>query len=459
MLAIRRLLQGHSAEEGGVWLQEEARGERVANLLRIAYMTVWMVAVIAAMPVHLRCFNVANLGGGLVWLGFGVFYHAYLMTHPYRPALKYLSTTVDVLVTTAIMFVYHDCGGYSTTLKSPTFMNYLLVVPLTALRFDPRLALYAGALVIACYGSLVAAMLALEPVTFGSVTDIFTSPRVNALYELLKVTYLVVLSLLTVVLVGSVRRLVELRTAETQRRLREEADREAAQRLLRRYVSDQVAEAVLADPSHAALGGRSAEVTILFADLDRFTTWSEVSAPEDIVDVLNEYFTAMEQIIFRHGGTLKQFVGDEIMVMFGAPFPQPDPEARAIRAAVEMKARLAELRQAWHGRGLRVDLDVKIGIHRGRVVVGNVGSPRRTEYAAVGDAVNVAARVMQLAPVLGHPILVTEEVYARAGSAARVREFPAQPVKGRSAAVRVYGVDEVRGDDGAWLAWNGARGH
>ncbi len=458
MRAIRRLLQAHPADQGGVWSQEEARGERVSNLLRIGYMTIWMVAVIAAMPVHLRCFNAANLGGGLVWLAFGVLYHAYLMRHPYRPALKYLSTTVDVLITTAIIFVYHDCGGYSTTLKSPTFMNYLLVVPLTALRFDARLALYGGALVIVCYGAVVASMLALEPVEFGSVTDIFTSPRVNVLYELFKVTYLVALSLLTFVLVGSVRRLVELRTDETRRRLREEAERQAAQALLRRYVSDQVAEAVLADPSHSALGGRSAEVTILFSDLDRFTTWSEASEPEDIVDVLNEYFTAMEQIIFRHGGTLKQFVGDEIMVMFGAPFPQHDPEARAIRAAVEMKARLAELQRGWHERGLRVDLDVKIGIHRGRVVVGNVGSPRRTEYAAVGDAVNVASRVMQLGPVLGHPILITEDVYARTTSAARVREFPAQSVKGRSAAVRVYGVDEVLGDDGGWLTWNGGRG-
>ena len=112
-----------------------------------------------------------------------------------------------------------------------------------------------------------------------------------------------------------------------------------------------------------------------------------------------------------------------------------------------------------HARDLRVDLDVKIGIHRGRVVVGNVGSPRRTEYAAVGDAVNVAARVMQLGPVLGHPILITEDVYARAAETARVREFSVQTVKGRSAAVRVYGVDGVRGDDGAWLTWNGVGVH
>jgi len=454
MRAIHRLLEGHPAEEGGVWFQEEARGERASNLLRSVYVAMWLLAVIAAIPIHLPCFNAANLGGGLVWLAFAVLYHAYLKTRPYRPLLKYVSTTVDVAITTAIIFLYHQCGGYSTTLKTPTFMNYLLVVPLTALRFDARLALYAGALVIACYGALFAAMVALEPVEFGSVSDIFTSPRVNALYEGFKVTYLVALSLLTFVLVGSVRRLVELRSAETQRRLREEADRQAAQTLLRRYVSDQVAEAVLADPSQSALGGRSAEVTILFADLDRFTTWSEASDPETIVEVLNEYFTAMEEIIFRRGGTLKQFVGDEIMVMFGAPFPQADPEMRAIRTAVEMKARLTELRRAWHARDLRVDLDVKIGIHRGRVVVGNVGSPRRTEYAAVGDAVNVAARVMQLGPVLGHPILITEDVYARAAHAARVREFPAQPVKGRTAAVRVYGVTAALADDGTWLTWD-----
>jgi adenylate cyclase len=453
---IGRLLRGHRAEEGHVWFQEEARGERVANVLRILYMAIWLAAVVPAMPIHLPCFDLANVGGGLSWLGFGLVYHAYLMKHPYRPAMKYVSTTLDVVMTTAILFGYHACGGYSTTLKSPTFMNYLLVVPVTALRFDPRLALYAGALAVAAYAGLLGTMLAVEPVEIGSVTEVFTTPRINPVYELYKIAYLAALTLLTFVLVVSVRRLVALRTEEAELRLREEAGREAAQTLLRRYVSDQVAAAVLADPTQTALGGRSEEVTVLFADLDRFTTWSEVNDPEAIVGVLNEYFTAMEQIIFRHGGTLKQFVGDEIMVLFGAPFPQDDPEARAVRTAVEMKTRLAGLRREWNARGLRVDLDVKIGIHRGRVVVGNVGSPRRTEYAAVGDAVNVAARVMQLAPALGHPILITEDVYARANGGVMVSEFPAQHVKGRSAAVRVYGVDEVRGESGAWLAWKTA---
>lgn len=277
------------------------------------------------------------------------------MNRPYRPVMKYVSTTVDVLLTTAILFAYHECGGSSTTLKSPTFMNYLLVVPLTALRFDPRLALYAGALAIASYAGLVGYMLAFEPVAFGSVTDIFTTPRVHPLYE-----------------------------------------------------------------------------------------------------VYNEYFTAMEEIVFRHGGTLKQFVGDEIMVMFGAPFPQPEPEAQAVRTAVAMKARLTELVRGWEARGVLAPLDVKIGIHRGRVVVGNVGSPRRTEYAAVGDAVNVASRVMHLAPVLGRPILITEDVYARAADAVRAVEFPPQAVRGRSAPVRVYGVKAALGEDGKWLTWDTA---
>ena len=173
MRAIGRLLQDHPGEGGDVWFQEEARGERVANLLRFVYTALWMVAVTAAIPIHLPCFNAANLGGGGLWLSFAVLYHAYLRTHPYRPALKYVSTTVDVVITTMIIFLYHECGGYSTTLKTPTFMNYLLVVPLTALRFDPPLALYAGALVLTCYGGVFGAMLALEPVAFGSVSDIF----------------------------------------------------------------------------------------------------------------------------------------------------------------------------------------------------------------------------------------------------------------------------------------------
>lgn len=224
-----------------------------------------------------------------------------------------------------------------------------------------------------------------------------------------------------------------------------DAERARIRGLLGRYVSDRVAALVVDHPDQVALGGQSAEVTLLFSDLNHFTTWSEKTDPAEVVHTMNEYFTAMEEVIFREGGTLKQFVGDEIMVIFGAPFPQPDAEARAVRTALAMQRELEHLGEAWAARGIP-RLQAKIGIHRGRVVVGNVGSPRRTEYAAVGDAVNLASRVMGLTKSLGHMVLITQDVYDRVRDLVEVREFPPQTVKGREAAVRVYGLDGLRED-------------
>ncbi len=227
------------------------------------------------------------------------------------------------------------------------------------------------------------------------------------------------------------------------RHLTTDAERARIRGLLGRYVSDRVAELVVDHPEQVALGGQSAEVTLLFSDLNNFTTWSEKTDPAEVVQTMNEYFTAMEEIIFREGGTLKQFVGDEIMVIFGAPFPQADAEARAVRTALAMQQELVRLGGAWAARGVP-RLQAKIGIHRGRVVVGNVGSPRRTEYAAVGDTVNLASRVMGLTKELGHLVLITDEVYQRVADQVEVRTFPPHRVKGRQGLVQVHGLEGLK---------------
>ncbi len=227
------------------------------------------------------------------------------------------------------------------------------------------------------------------------------------------------------------------------RHLTTDAERARIRGLLGRYVSDRVAELVVDHPEKVALGGQAAEVTLLFSDLNHFTTWSEKTDPTEVVQTMNEYFTAMEEVIFRQGGTLKQFVGDEIMVIFGAPFPQDDSEARAVRTALEMQRELGRLGEAWAARGIP-RLQAKFGIHRGRVVVGNVGSPRRIEYAAVGDTVNLASRVMGLSKELGHLVLITDEVYQRVRDLVEVRPFPPQKVKGREGLVQVYGLEGLK---------------
>lgn len=182
------------------------------------------------------------------------------------------------------------------------------------------------------------------------------------------------------------------------------------EKLFGRYVSPQVFAELRRDARNLALGGTMKRVTVLFSDINDFTPACESRTPAEVVSMLNRYFEAMIEVTFQEGGTIKQFVGDEIMVMYGVPAAQHDQAARAVRTALRMIAVLKELAKS----GEPGFYDVKIGIHGGDVVAGNVGSARRTEYAVVGDDVNLAARIEAKTKSLNAAILVSEVSYQEA---------------------------------------------
>ncbi|HEY0815141.1 MAG TPA: adenylate/guanylate cyclase domain-containing protein [Pseudonocardia sp.] len=156
--------------------------------------------------------------------------------------------------------------------------------------------------------------------------------------------------------------------------------------LFRQYMSPDVATALIADPRQAALGGAVVEVTAMFADLRGFTTFSEVSTPEQIVAMLNRYFEVATAEILAEGGTVVQFVGDALMALFNAPVRQPDHAVRAARAALRMQARIEAVAERGWPR-------FRVGINTGPALVGNIGSTELRNFNAMGDAVNVAARL------------------------------------------------------------------
>jgi len=159
-----------------------------------------------------------------------------------------------------------------------------------------------------------------------------------------------------------------------------------------RYFSPDLAKQIAEHNEDVKLGGAKRDVVILFSDIRGFTTMSEHMDPDDLAQLLREYFTEMVDIIFRHGGTLDKFIGDAIMALWGAPFGTEDDADKAMRAAIDMQRKLVELNQHWAQSG-KPAIAIGIGINFGQVFAGNIGSQQRLEYTVLGDAVNTASRL------------------------------------------------------------------
>ena len=165
---------------------------------------------------------------------------------------------------------------------------------------------------------------------------------------------------------------------------------------LGRYLPAQLVDQIVAGKQSLALGGERRTITVLFADVASFTSLVERLPPEQVVAILNQLFTILTEIVFRHGGTVDKFIGDCVMAFWGAPNDQPDHAERAVAAAEDMLRWLEVGNEAWQTQ-YGVNIQLAIGVHTGEAVVGNFGSEARMEYTCIGDTVNVAARLEALA--------------------------------------------------------------
>jgi adenylate cyclase len=234
-----------------------------------------------------------------------------------------------------------------------------------------------------------------------------------------------------------------------QANLMEKVRREELMRSrLERFHSPEIVDLIISGESEdegAMLSPKEKEVTILFVDIVNFTPLSERLSPREVSQVLNQFFREMNDIIFAYRGTLDKYMGDSIMAIFGAPIEREDDADRAIHAALDMRRALLEMNKTMEPDRI---FDIRTGINSGRVVAGNLGSPKRMDYTVIGDVVNTASRLEKIAQP--NQILIGEATYNAVKGSFHIQKVGKKTVKGKSRAVTVYEVlDDGEGGDGA----------
>ncbi len=205
----------------------------------------------------------------------------------------------------------------------------------------------------------------------------------------------------------------------------------------KQYLSPEVIDQLIAHPERLKLGGERRELSIFFSDMQGFTSVSETLTPEELTALLNDYLSAMTDIIQEEGGTIDKYEGDAIIAFWNAPLELPDHAARAVRAALRCQERLAELRPAFRAR-VGKDLFMRVGINSGPAVVGNMGSRTRFDYTMLGDAVNLASRLEGINKQYGTYTMISASTLKLLGEGFPARELSRVAVVGRKEAVTVY---------------------
>jgi adenylate cyclase len=228
-------------------------------------------------------------------------------------------------------------------------------------------------------------------------------------------------------------------------------------KLFARYVSEDVAEKIVESGERSDAVGLRKRVTLLFSDIRGFTSLSETLPPEEVVKCLNEYFECMIPVITRHHGTLDKFMGDGLMVHFGAVNDDPEQEEHAVRTALDMQEALVKLGDRWEAQGKK-RIAIGVGINSGIAIVGSIGSAERMEYTTIGDTVNLAARLEPLTKELGAPIIISDYTYVAIKHHFRMEYLGEHKIRGKEEPVRLYTVLGRRGqNEAAPLALSSAR--
>ncbi len=212
--------------------------------------------------------------------------------------------------------------------------------------------------------------------------------------------------------------------------------RKELRRLMNRYISPEVVDEISSDPDTVDLKGREVEATVFFSDIREFTAVSERLHPKELIANLNEYFNLATELILNNGAMLDKYIGDAIMAVFGAPLPRSDHAVKACLTALQVQYALTKYYS--NRGGDKPVFETRIGLNSGAMVIGNIGSERRTDYTAIGDSVNLASRLEGVNKEFGTKIIISDSTFEKAKDAVEARELDLVRVKGKNIPVRIY---------------------
>ena len=353
--------------------------------------------------------------------------------------LLYVSVVMDMALLLALIWTFHLKYDQPASfyLKVPTLLYVFIFIALRALRFEVRYVLIAGG--VAALGWLLMVLYVVKidpanPMITRSYVEYMTSNSVLLGAEFDKVISILMVTAILAVAIARARRLLVESVVES-----------SAARELSKFVPDEVARQAKAGEERMQAGqGEVREATILFTDIEGFTTISETMSPTELIATLNDYFAVVTKPIIEHGGVINQFQGDAILATFNLPEMLPGHAAHAVGAALDMQAALK-------GRkfGDGIVLRSRVGINSGEIVGGLVGTGDRLGYTVHGDEVNLAARLEQLNKDYDTRIIVSQRTRELAGPAQfRFKQLGTTKVRGRNTAVVIYTLDgDAQGDE------------
>ena len=377
------------------------------------------------------------ISGILVFIFVPIYIFSYksLKKFKYIKQIGYMSLFFDIILLFSQPMVWyssmsqHDVS-HAILFKSHAPILTLAFIVINSFTLNPK---YPG--IITGFGSIL-----LSAIIIAGIRDprtVYTNEyieyytgNVTFLTDFLSVSILVIAAGTMVTFSAAIARKTVIRGIEHERKSQN----------LGRYFSPSLIDHI-ADAKSEFLkpGGRSSEAVIMFTDIRNFTSFSEKNSPDQVIDFLTDYHKLMVKAIFKYNGTIDKFLGDGILAVFGNPAPSEDDSENAVKAAIEMQQQLKDLNMKRAKQNLPT-LSQGIGIHRGNVIIGNVGTEEKLEYTVIGDTVNIASRIESQCRQLEEKILISESVKDKLHSEYEFKKYRNIHLKGKDVSFNLYGI-------------------